>query len=101
MQGTILSSTIFYTSILLESVFNDTIRAMIKVSIKEMAEKRGITTSYQLMKATGVQPSQAAKWYRNDLKSIGIDTLDLLCEALDCEPSDLLVRVSAKKSSKK
>jgi len=63
---------------------------MITVTIKEQAEKRGFTTAYQLQKATGVQPTVAAKWYRNDLKMIGMDSLDRLCAALKCKPNDLL-----------
>lgn len=63
---------------------------VVKVKIKEMAQKRGLTTAYQLQKLTGAQPNLAAKWYRNDLKSIGIETLNTLCNALECEPSDLL-----------
>lgn len=63
---------------------------MIRLRIKEMAEKRGITTAYQLQKAANVPPSAAAKWFKNDLKSIGIETLDLLCKVLECTPNDLL-----------
>lgn len=63
---------------------------MIKVAIREQAEKRGITTAYQLQKATGVQPSMAAKWWKNDLEKIGIKTLDTLCKVLKCKPNDLL-----------
>ena len=63
---------------------------MVTVSIKEVAMDRGITTAYQLQKAAGVQPSLAAKWYRNDLESIGIESLDLLCRVLNCTPNDLL-----------
>jgi DNA-binding Xre family transcriptional regulator len=63
---------------------------MVTVRIKEVAMERGITTAYQLQKAAAVQPSLAAKWYRNDLKSIGIETLDLLCRVLNCMPNDLL-----------
>lgn len=47
-------------------------------------------TAYQLQKLTGAQPNLAAKWYRNDLKSIGIETLNTLCKALNCEPSQIL-----------
>jgi DNA-binding Xre family transcriptional regulator len=64
---------------------------MIKANIKEVAVKKGIKTAYQLQKVMNLQPSQAAKLYRNDLKMIGLDTLDSLCDALDCMPSDLLV----------
>jgi hypothetical protein len=40
----------------------DTMGGMVKVAIREMVEKRGMTNAYQLQKATGVQPSMAAKW---------------------------------------
>jgi DNA-binding Xre family transcriptional regulator len=63
---------------------------MITLAIREQAEKRGITTAYQLQKATGAQPSMAAKWWKNDLEKIGIKTLDLLCTVLKCRPNDLL-----------
>jgi DNA-binding Xre family transcriptional regulator len=63
---------------------------MITVTIREQAEKRGITTAYQLQKAAGVQPTVAARWFRNDLKMIGMDSLDRLCAILKCKPNDLL-----------
>ena len=64
---------------------------VIKLNIKAVALSRGITTAYQLQKITGVQPNLAAKWYKDDLKSISLHSLNTLCEALNCEPSDLLV----------
>lgn len=66
------------------------IERMIKVAIKEVAEKRGITSSYQLMKALNIPPSQASKWFNNDLESISMRTLDRLCQSLRCKPNDLL-----------
>jgi DNA-binding Xre family transcriptional regulator len=66
------------------------IKRMVKVAIKEMAERRGITSSYRLMKALNIPPSQAAKWFNNDLESISLRTLDKLCRALRCKPNDLL-----------
>jgi excisionase family DNA binding protein len=74
---------------------------MIKVNIRETAIKKGIKTAYQLQKAMNLQPSQAAKLYRNDLKMIGLDTLDRLCEILDCMPSDLLVYGSGRAKKEK
>jgi DNA-binding Xre family transcriptional regulator len=71
---------------------------VIKVNIREVAKSRGITTAYQLMKKTGVQPNLAYKWYDNDLKSIAIESLNTLCVALDCLPSDLLVYIPEHKS---
>ena len=66
------------------------IESMITVAIREQAEKRGITTAYQLQVATGAPPSMAAKWFRNDMQSIGVKTLDRLCTVLKCKPNDLL-----------
>jgi DNA-binding Xre family transcriptional regulator len=63
---------------------------MITVVIRQRAEARGIKTAYQLMKALNVSPSLAARWWRGDLKMIGIDTLNLLCEVLECLPNELL-----------
>jgi excisionase family DNA binding protein len=74
---------------------------MIKVNIRETAIKKGIKTAYQLQKAMNLQPSQAAKLYRNDLKMIGLDTLDRLCEIFDCMPSDLLVYGSGRAKKEK
>jgi DNA-binding Xre family transcriptional regulator len=67
---------------------------MIKVKIKEIAEKNGVTTAYQLQKLLNIQPSLAAKWYKNDLKMIGIASLNSLCAAFKCLPSDILIYVA-------
>jgi DNA-binding Xre family transcriptional regulator len=67
---------------------------MIKVKIKEIAEKNNVTTAYQLQKLLNIQPSLAAKWYRNDLKMIGIESLNTLCAAFKCLPSDILIYVA-------
>ncbi len=74
---------------------------MIKISIREMAIKKGITTAYQLQKKMNLQPSMAAKWFKNDLKMIGIESLNSLCEALDCEPSDILKYTPSKGKKEK
>jgi DNA-binding Xre family transcriptional regulator len=63
---------------------------MITVAIRETAEKRGITTAYQLQKVLNVGPSMASKWWSNELQMIGITTLDKLCNALNATPSELL-----------
>jgi DNA-binding Xre family transcriptional regulator len=72
---------------------------MIKVKIKEIAERNGVTTAYQLQKLLNIQPSLAAKWYRNDLKMIGIESLNSLCAAFKCLPSDILIYVADAESA--
>ncbi len=72
---------------------------MVTLKIREAAEARGITTAYQLQKALNTMPSTAARLWRADMKMIGLDTIDALCEALKCEPADLIVRGNGKKKS--
>lgn len=66
---------------------------MVELQIRQVAEKRGITNAYQLQKATGWQPAMAARVWKGNLRMIALDTIDVLCRALDCDPADLIVRV--------
>jgi DNA-binding Xre family transcriptional regulator len=72
---------------------------MVKLQVKEVAERRGIKTAYGLQKAMNVPPGTAARLWRADMSMIGLGTIDALCEALACEPGDLLVREKAAKVS--
>lgn len=55
-----------------------------------MAQKRGITTAYQLQKALDLPPAMAAKLWKGQFKMIGLDTLDNLCKTLKCKPHQIL-----------
>jgi DNA-binding Xre family transcriptional regulator len=68
-----------------------TLRGMIEVKIREVAEARGITTAYQLQKALDVAPSVAARLWRGEISKIGLDTLDNLCRVLKSKPDKLLM----------
>lgn len=63
---------------------------MIEVKIREFAEKRGMTTAYQLRVALDVSPTVAARLWRGDFAMLGMDTLDKLCRVLRCQPDKLL-----------
>lgn len=69
---------------------------MIRLAIRDVAQRRGITTAYQLMKAANVQPAVAAKWWTNKMDKIAIKTLDKLCTVLECRPEDLLIYKESK-----
>jgi DNA-binding Xre family transcriptional regulator len=75
--------------------------SMVKLRIKEIANSRGITTAYQLQKAAKLHPSHAARLWKGTLEMIGLKTIDSLCEALACEPSDLIVRVKGQRKVKR
>ena len=62
-----------------EIIFNiDVMLAKRKMSVSELAEKVGITLSNMSILKTG------------KAKAVRISTLVKLCEALDCQPGDIL-----------
>lgn len=62
---------------------------MITKHVREVAEKRGMTTAYQLRKALEVSPTAATKLWNDDFDMIGLNTLDKLCRVLKCQPNQL------------
>lgn len=64
---------------------------MIKVNIRELAEKHDIKTAYQLEKATGFFPSKCAYLWKGEWKRTDLNTLNTLCNLFKCTPSDILV----------
>jgi len=49
-------------------------------------------TQADLSRATGIRPSTIGELYNELAERINLDHLDLICEALGCEISDVLVR---------
>lgn len=49
-------------------------------------------TQADLARMTGIRPSTINEYYHEIAERINLDHLDLMCEALDCELSDLIVR---------
>ena len=74
-------------------------RMVTLLRVRDVAERKGITTAYQLQKAAQLHPGHAAKLWKGDVEMIGLKTINTLCEALGCEPGDLLVRVQNGKPS--
>ena len=73
---------------------------MIKLTLNELLE-RAEMTAYRLAQLTGIHETQIGKLKNGKAKGITFETLDKLCEALDCEPGDLLVReAKAKRKTK-
>lgn len=50
-------------------------------------------TQADLARATGIRPSTINDLYWELAERVTLDHLDLICEALDCELSDLICRV--------
>ena len=50
-------------------------------------------TQADLARATGIRPTTISDYYNEIAERMNLNHLDLICEALDCEPDEILVRV--------
>lgn len=64
----------------------------VEIRLKQVRESRELS-QYELAKLTGMSPQNIQKLEQGRAKGIQLDTLETLCEALNCEIQDLLVRV--------
>lgn len=62
---------------------------MIRLTIKEYIDSRNITR-YELTKRTGICFQNIDKYYKNKVIRYDSYVLDRICEALDCDISDLI-----------
>ena len=65
---------------------------MIKLIIDETLNTKGITR-YELSKRTGINYQIIDNYYKNKVIRYDSYVLDRICEALDCEISDILETV--------
>ena len=50
-------------------------------------------TQADLARATGIRPSTINEYYHELAERINLEHFDLICEALDCDLTELIVRV--------
>ena len=62
---------------------------MIRTHLLELIGKKHWTAQAKLAKVTGIRPTTISELAREIATSITIDNLDLICEALDCQPGDI------------
>lgn len=69
---------------------------MVRIHLSRiLGEKRW--TQADLARKTGIRPNTISEIYNELIERINIDHLDLICEVLDCEVSDILEYVPNKK----
>lgn len=73
---------------------------MISFRLSEILEERG-QTLYWLWKQTGVRYATVWQMGQGTVVRLNMDTLDRVCEALECQPGDLLVRAEGRKTRKR
>lgn len=64
---------------------------MVVIRLKEFAEAKGLNKS-QLQKRSGLDMGVIRRYWDDSTESYNRQALDKLCELLDCEPGDLIVR---------
>lgn len=65
---------------------------VVRVKLKELRDSRNISQN-ELARLMEMSLANIQKIEYNKAKSIPLDTLDKLCEILQCEVGDLLVRI--------
>lgn len=68
---------------------------MIKILLsRKLGELR--MTQADLARATGIRPNTINELYHELADRVNLEHLDLICEALDCELDELIVRIPNK-----
>ncbi len=62
---------------------------MVTIILEELMQKKGVTPT-ELCEKTGLEPSALSMLRSSKAKAVRLTTLNVLCEVLDCEISDLL-----------
>lgn len=73
---------------------------MIKFRLNELLEERRQTV-YWLWKQTGIRYATVWQMGKGEVSRLNVEALDRVCEALECQPGDLLVRVETSKRRKR
>lgn len=63
---------------------------MIRFNLEALLKEKG-RTRYWLAKQVGMSHQNITKIARNDAKGIRLETIEVLCQVLDCTPNDLFV----------
>lgn len=63
---------------------------MIKVKLRELMWEKNIS-AVQIQKETGIHAATISRIINGKHNNLGLDTVDRLCEVLDCKLSDLLI----------
>lgn len=72
---------------------------MIGLKLKELLEAQG-RTGYWLAKETGIRYASVWQMCNGDSARLSLDNLDKICDALGCQPGDVLVRVPDRRARK-
>ena len=66
---------------------------MIKIDLEKLLEGRSL---YWLSQQTGIRWATLAAMVNGKTQRLNLDDLEAICEALECQPGDLLTKVERK-----
>ena len=69
------------------------IRRMIKIELEKLLDGRSL---YWLSQATGIRWATVSAMSSGKAQRLNLDDLDAICDALKCEPGDLLIKIERK-----
>ena len=70
---------------------------MIKIELEKLLEGRSL---YWLSQQTNIRWATLAGMLNGKAQRLNVDDLDAICDALGCQPGDLLIRVERKPRKK-
>jgi DNA-binding Xre family transcriptional regulator len=73
----------------------------VRLNVSEASQARGVENPFQLSKQAKIGYALAHKLWNAQSSQVSLATMAKLCDVLDCEPGDLLVRERAKSSPAK
>lgn len=80
-----------YKSIIVNMNFYQTrIKIMIKIKLRELMWEKNIS-AVKIQKETGIHTATISRIIHGKHSNLGLDTVDKLCEVLDCKIQDLLI----------
>lgn len=68
---------------------------MYKLNVKNLLDAKG-KTQYWLAKQTGISANNVSKIYNGETVNIRLDTINKLCQALECTPCELFIKDDTK-----
>lgn len=66
-----------------------------KLNVKQILEKQG-KTPYWLSKVTGISNNNISNICNGETKSIRLDTIEKICQSLNCTPNDIFTNDTKK-----
>lgn len=70
---------------------------MIKISLKEMLKKRGMSQG-ELVEKTNIRQPTLSAMSTGKIKMVPMSVMDRICAALDCQPGDLFEYIPDEKT---